>query len=203
MYFFLLNIFKKDLILLFFLSVVPAAMMDPIERIAERLAADCDKAFNRFLEICAILDASDTLAAGFEALRVKAYDQYVDIDRLDLMRYDMECLRRCIDSMEEIKQMARKVYVVNFFDSDLYYVFNQEVSFSYACKMLSLIGPRLSHFSNFPTAKEVKDAELDLACSTRFLALEECELDLLCLESMPSNLVNKGAAHPNSATTSI
>ena len=178
--------------------------MDPIERIAERLVDDCTKLLNLYLEIRAILDSSETIAVALEVLRARAYDQYVTEDRLDLVHYDIGCLSRCIDSMAEIKRMARKVYVVNFFDSDLYYVFNQEVSFSYACKMMSLIGPKLSHFSNSPTAKEVVSAELSLACSTRFLSLDENESDLLCLEAMPSSLVKDArSAHPNSATTSI
>lgn len=174
--------------------------MDPIERIAQRLVADCTKSLNLYLEINELIESSETIAAASEALCAKGFNKYVDLDHLDLMRYDMGCLRRCIDSIVEIKRMARKVFVVNFFDSDVYYVFNQEVSFSYACKMLSQIGPRLAHFSNFPTAREVMVAELDLACKTRFLALDEAESDLLCLESMPP--MDK-SVQANSATTSI
>jgi len=176
-------------------------MMDPIEHIAHRLVTDCTKSLDLLLEIDSIIEESDTVAAAFEALRIKKYDRYVDVDRLDLIRYDIGCLRRCIDSMVEIKRMARKVFVVSFFDSDVYYVFNQEVSFSYACKMMSQIGPRLAHFSNSPTAKEVMSAELDLAWNTRFMSLDEVESDLLCLESMPQNLDKPAQA--NSATTSI
>jgi hypothetical protein len=176
-------------------------MMDPIERIAQRLVDDCTKALNLLLEINTIIESSETLVAAFAVLRSRAYDQYVDIHRIDLVQYDIGCLRRCIDSMADIKRMARRVFVVNFFDSDLYYVFNQEISFSYACKMMSQIGPRLAHFSNFPTAREVMSAEVGLACNTRFLELEEAELDLLCLESMPSALGKP--VQTNSTTTSI
>jgi hypothetical protein len=179
-------------------------MMDPIECIAQRLVSDCDRHLNLFLEINAIIDSSETTVAALKALRAKAYDQYVDVDRLDLVRGDIGRLRRCIDSMAGIKRMARKVFVVNFFESDLFYVFNQEVSFSYACKMMSQIGPKLSNFSNFPTITEVMSAELNLACSARFLALDEAESDLLCLESMPEGLGNPAeSVQPNSATTSI
>jgi hypothetical protein len=176
-------------------------MMDPIERISERVAHYCSESLELFLDINRIIESSDTLAAAFDVLHAKGYDRVMDIDRLDLLQLEIGCLRRCIDSMPEIKRMARKVYVVNFFDSDLFYVFNQEISFSYACKMISAVGPRLAHFSNNPTSSEVIAAELRLACSTPFLALDEIESDLLCLESMPPKSTE--ALHPNSATTSI
>jgi hypothetical protein len=176
-------------------------MIDPIERISQRVVRHCSDSLELFLEINGILDSSETTVAAFDVLRAKGYDQHVDVDRLDLVQLEIGCLRRCIDSMSEIRRMARKVYVVNFFDSDLFYVFNQEVSFSYACKMMSAVGPMLSHFSNHPTSKEVIDSELRLACSTPFLALDEMESDLLCLESMPAKSAE--ALHPNSATTSI
>jgi hypothetical protein len=175
-----------------------AIMLDPIERISQRVVRHCSDSLELFLDIDGILDSSDTIAAAFDVLRAKGYDRHVDADNLDLVQLEIGCLRRCIDSMSEIRRMARKVFVVNFFESDLFYVFNQEVSFSYACKMISAVGPKLAHFSNHPTSKEVIDAELRLACSTPFLALDGLESDLLCLESMPAK-----SLHPNSATTSI
>jgi hypothetical protein len=174
-------------------------MMDPIECIAQRMIVDCTQSMDIYVEINGIIDSSETIASALQQIRAKAYEKYVDLDHPELVQYDIGCYRRCIDSMTEIKRMARKVFVVNFFESDAFYVFNQEISFSYACKMLSNVGPKLAHFSNHPTAKEVMQAELGLACNTRFLALDLDESDLLCLESMP--VLHKSQA--NSATTSI
>jgi hypothetical protein len=121
---------------------------------------------------------------------------------LDWIPYDIGRYRRCIEAIGDIKRMARKVFAVNFFDADVYYVFNQEISFSYACKMLSQVGPLLPHFSNHPTATEVMSAEIRLACNTRFFELEDESSDLLCLESMPTDvLLQKRAPQPNSTTT--
>ena len=173
-------------------------MMDPIERIASRLVEDLEKSVRCLLEITRIIDSSETVAIALERLRVNEYHLLVDAEHLNVIQYDINRYRRCIDAMSEIKRMARKVFVMNFFDSDVYYVFNQEISFSYACKMVCLVGPALSHFSNTPTAKEVMSAEVKLACNTRFLDLEDEASDLLCLEAMP-----KCIDQPNSTTTSI
>jgi hypothetical protein len=45
-------------------------------------------------------------------------------------------------------------------------------------------------------------AEIRLACNTRFFELEDQSSDLLCLESMPTDvLLQKRAPQPNSTTT--
>ena len=175
-------------------------MMDPIERIAEQLMESCAKSMALFVEIDQILDSADTIEAGYRRLVAKGYAGYVDLDQLDLIPYDIGRYRRCMDSMDEIKLLARKVFVVNFFEADALYIFNQEVSFSYACKMLSQIGPSLGHFSNHPTSKEVVHAELKLACNTPFFSLDS---DLLCLESMPPRTNINLHIQENSASTSI
>ena len=175
-------------------------MMDPIERIANRLIEHFSKALDCLLEISHIIETSETIAIAIGLLRLKGYDQYVDPEHLDHIPYDIGRFRRCIDAMNDIKHMARKVFAVNFFDADVFYVFNQEISFSYTCKMMCSIGPMLSHFSNHPTAKEVASAELRLACNTRFGELQD--ESLLCLEAMPIDTHKRGA-HPNSTTTSI
>jgi hypothetical protein len=177
-------------------------MMDPIERIANRLVADCTKSLECLCEIERIIDSSETIVAALEQLRQRDFKRFVDEEHLDWIPYDIGRYRRCIEAIGDIKRMARKVFAVNFFDADVYYVFNQEISFSYACKMLSQVGPLLPHFSNHPTATEVMSAEIRLACNTRFFELEDESSDLLCLESMPTDvLLQKRAPQPNSTTT--
>ena len=169
--------------------------MDPIDRISSVLTMDCVRALRMFLDIQHILDSSENNALAHHILVQKGYSDYVDMDNLDLVPYEIGRFRRCVETMEDVVVLARKVFAVNFQDSDALFVFNQEVSFSYACKMLSLVGPSLGHFTNSPTNKEVVHMELKLACQTPFLSLQSYS-DLLCLESttpgLPAVIVNCG-----------
>jgi hypothetical protein len=80
---------------------------------------------------------------------------------------------------------ARKLFIINFNSCDKFLVFNQEICFSYACKMLNSTGPRLHHFSNSPTSEEVINAELSLAMNSPYRFKDD--EDLFCYESMPSS----------------
>ena len=77
------------------------------------------------------------------------------------------------------------MFAVSFDGSsvDKFLVFNQEVCFSYACKVLYSVGPRTCHFSNAPTHAEIVNAELDLALHSPYSFT--CVDELLCYESMP------------------
>jgi hypothetical protein len=80
---------------------------------------------------------------------------------------------------------ARKLFILNFTShhaTEL--VFNQEICFSYACKMLHSVGPRLCHFSNAPKNAKIVDAELHLALNSPYAFGDD---SLLCYESMPSH----------------
>ena len=156
--------------------------MDPVDRIASALAMDCARALRMFLDIKHILDSSENNALAARVIAQKGYSEYVCMENLELVPYEIGRFCRCVETMEDTKVLARKVFAVNFQDSDACYVFNQETSFSYACKMLSLVGPSLGHFSNSPTSQEIIHMELRLACQTPFLALQSYS-DLLCLES--------------------
>ena len=158
--------------------------MDPIDRIASVFVADCNKALAVLLKIQYVLDTSETTFLALVLLRQRGYIQYVDEDDLGLVSYRIGCYNRCIEAMADIKTLARKISVVYFYGSDSFFVFNHEACFSYACKMLSGIGPSLVHFSNNPTRSEVINMELKLACEVPLLKLDSYS-DLLCLEPMP------------------
>lgn len=59
--------------------------------------------------------------------------------------------------------------------------FNQEICYSYACKMLHCFGLRKQQFSNAPTHDEIVNAELFLAMHSPYSFVG---VDLLCYESM-------------------
>lgn len=158
--------------------------MDPIDRMANAFGWHCLASLAVYVEIDGIIDSSDTMADAFKILDRKGYTKYVNLEQLETIAFEIGRMRRCLDSMDEIKRLARKVFAVNFSESDALFVFNQEVSFSYACKMMSMLGPTLAHFSNFPTQTEVVRAELRLAMSTPFSKILGPESELLCLETM-------------------
>jgi hypothetical protein len=95
-------------------------MMDPIERIANRLVADCTKSLECLCEIERIIDSSETIVAALEQLRQRDFKRFVDEEHLDWIPYDIGRYRRCIEAIGDIKRMARKVFAVNFFDADVY-----------------------------------------------------------------------------------
>ena len=158
--------------------------MDPIERIATDFTLHCISSLNVYVEMERILNTSETNAIAFKLLEKKNYMLFIDEEDLGCIAFEIGRLRRCIESMEEIKHMARKVFAVNFSRVDSVYIFNQEVCFSYACKLLAHIGPTLVHFSNNPTRNELVHAELSLACNTPLMVTSP-ESELLCLETMP------------------
>jgi len=159
--------------------------MDPIDRIASVFVADCNRALAVLVKIQHILDASETIALALVVLKQRGYMPFIDEDDMGLVAYRIGCYTRCIEAMAEIKTLARKISVVYFYGADSFFVFNHEASFSYACKMLSGIGPSLTHFSNNPTRNEVINMELKLACEVPLLKLDSYS-DLLCLETMPA-----------------
>jgi hypothetical protein len=94
------------------------------------------------------------------------------------------CTALLLLSQETIDH-ARKLYIINFSTAaDKFLVFNQEICYSYTCKMLNSVGPRLHHFSNSPTHSEIVDAELALALGSPY-TFDDSHEDLFCYESMP------------------
>ena len=142
---------------------------DPVDRIAEVFKNFC----------------SDALARSRYALRISGYfptygqaavflHQYGNItaddtNQLKIMRDDLPRLERCVDRIWDIKCLARRVFA-DCFSADSYgdgdearRVFDQEICFSYACKMLVSMGPFAEHFKVRPTCQKLVDAELALA----------------------------------------
>ena len=177
--------------------------MDAFQRIALEFKEDCEKKLNLLEMATTVIGDSDTVGLGLQKLFCHSGVYPGDYDQIRSFPLEMERLRNCIDSIEvvlfffsglctrlikyiqqETLQHARKLFIINFNSPDKFLVFNQEICFSYACKMLNSIGPRLYHFSNSPTSEEVINAELFLAMNSPYQFNEND--DLLCYESMPS-----------------
>ena len=60
---------------------------------------------------------------------------------------------------------------------------HREICYSYACKMLNSVGPRIEHFSTYPSRSDVIDAELFLALNSPYV-FGGAEQDLFCYEKM-------------------
>jgi hypothetical protein len=163
--------------------------MDPIDKIALRFGAYCQDSLTLFAAILDYMNGCKTVKEAFDELTRFELIMFVDTEHPERIARKVEKLRRCIAHMDEIVTLAKKVFILNFYESDPDVVFRKEVSFSYACKMLSQYGPLLVHFSGAPTNLDVVQAELTLAWMTPTAAL--CgESDLLCLEAMEPIVLN-------------
>ena len=157
--------------------------MDPIERIAQVFSADCENAVLKIEHMIKIVDGSSTYDQAYRRLVQEGlYNQFME-DKLASLQYELQQLTFCLESLEEIKDLAKRVLVVHFYDDERFLAFNQEICFSFACKFISSIGPRLAHFSNASliTKHEVQQAEIDLAMTAPNLLVGP---DLFCYETM-------------------
>ena len=158
--------------------------MDPIDQIASRFTYYCQQSLHAYLIILDHLNRAQTIQEGLKALSREGLLMYVDQEAPEKIAALVEGFRRCLESMEDIRNLAKKVFIFNFYESDPAVVFKKEVSFSYACKMLSRFGPLNYHFSNTPNNTEIIRAELSLAWTTPSTVMNS-DRDLLCLECMP------------------
>ena len=177
--------------------------MDAFRRIANVFKEDCEMRLKALESASLILETSDSVATALRLMFVTSTIYPGDYEQILSIPSDMERLRNCIDSTEvktfflsilisvhpltttppqETIEHARRLFIINFNVSDKFLVFNQEICYSYACKMLNSMGPRLVHFSNSPTHTEVVDAELFLALNSPYTFTDE---DLFCYEGMP------------------
>ena len=143
--------------------------MDAIENMAHRITYYCMAALDNVDRIQCILDQSETAGEALDLLVQSAIIPSGDYVHLKTIRDDAPRLQLCLDRMQDIKNLARKAFEVNYPDTVTQgpvYVFNQEVCFSYASKMLVSLGPLLQHYSNKPTKNMVIDAELAIAMKT-------------------------------------
>lgn len=152
------------------IHIKSTAPMDPIDRVASVFTLYCREVLHGMIEMKRIVDASPTTGEAVAALVLMGY--FPSIDKVDLNTAAIEIprLRRCLTSMSDIKQLARRVFECNFSEEDQYFVFSQEISFSFAAKMLVSMGLRLCHFSNNPTTEEIVRAEISLAMNSQIIA---------------------------------
>ena len=157
-------------------------MNDAIERIAIVYTDDCMHRLRFLKEAKAIVDKSKDYKTAERNLRHELLIE-ADLHQMTItIPSQIQRLEKCLETMAETVDIARKVFFVNFFDSDKFFVFNQEICFSYVCKLHNNMGPLLQHFSNSPTNQEVVNSELEVAMHSPMIL---SDLDLFCYETMP------------------
>lgn len=160
--------------------------MHPIDQIAEKFSAYCLQSIRLYGHICHTLAVSRTTAEALARFAAEGVMSAVDVNRPELARMDLSLFSRCIAMMDEIRRVARRVFAANFAVCDpADFVFNCEVSFSFACKLLSCTGPVRSHFASRPSPRRIILAELYLASHTPLSVTDE-DPELFCYEQMPS-----------------
>ena len=157
-------------------------MPDPIDRIAHDFTVYCREAYYGMLEIQKIADGSNTTGEAMDVIVKRGLLPSADVVHLETIKMDLLRLRQYMVRINEIKILARKIFSERFTAEEQFLVFNQEVSFSYASKLLVSLGPRLQFFSNNPTQNELVLAEIDIAMRTAAVLTEET--DLTCYEDM-------------------
>ena len=143
--------------------------IDAIEGMARKIANYCTVALDNVDRIQCIMDQSETAGQALDLMVQSAILPSGDYEHLKTIRDDIPRLQVCIERMDDIKCLARNVFRVNYSGTAMHgaeYVFNQEVCFSYASKMLVSVGPLLQHFENDPTKDKVIGAELAIAMKT-------------------------------------
>jgi hypothetical protein len=160
--------------------------MDPIDRISAVLEKSCEERLAYFQKIQRIINRSRTFFEAEQRIHRKGQAK-VNINMRQMilnLPHEIERLKHCLRDMDLIKVLARKVLKVNFLSEEKFFTFNQEVSFSYACKMQSSVGPSLQHFSNCESISinDIRSAEVQLALNSPSYFTGP---DLLCHEDMP------------------
>lgn len=157
--------------------------MDPIERIAQVFKADCLEASKKLRVVIDIVDKCGSFKEAMHVLYRKGlYTPQIEEGVYDL-QHEMQRVELCMEAMQEIIDTARMVLLVNFSDNERFLTFNQEICFSYACKMISSMGPRRCHFSNSASLKnaDIQHAEIELAKTSPSMFTGP---DLFCYEMM-------------------
>ena len=163
-------------------------MCDPIDRICAVFEETCDERLVYFEMIYEIIESSKNFMEAVREIREGGHMR-ADINLAYVilnLPAEINKLQSCLQNLPYIKLLARRVLAVNFFEDEKYFTFNQEVCFSYACKMQSSVGPSLRHFSNNEsiTVKEIRDTEIKLAMHSPTVFTGP---DLLCHEEMPED----------------
>jgi hypothetical protein len=152
---------------------MPILIRDPIDRIAHVFTVYCATALREMNSIQQVSDACETDGDALKFLTETGILPSDDPSHLKSVRDDIPRMKRCLERMWDIKRLARQVFAVNFGgqrgDDDAAAardVFNQEVCFAYACKMLVSMGPHLQHFASRPTRGALVGAEIAIAMRT-------------------------------------
>ena len=155
--------------------------MDPIDRLSDLFLRECLNYVRTYTYIRMLFDSSSTVNEALQHINAIGLGDFVDGTCPQTVRKSINTYTECIGRMDDIKRFARKVFALNFAEIDQYYVFNQEVSFSYACKFISSTGPPVRMFFSSPTKYDVICAEVYLALQTPLFAADS-EDDLYCFE---------------------
>lgn len=157
--------------------------MDPIDRIADVFAADCRANISKLQRTMRTVDTSATYGHAIRRLTRQGlfHDSLEEV--LPTLNYEIQQFDSCLESMDTIKSLARRVLLINFTEGERFLTFNQEICFSFACKYETCIGPRLSHFTNASaiTNHEIQRAEINIAKTSLHLLVGP---DMMCYESM-------------------
>ena len=137
--------------------------MDGIDNIANVFSAYCSERLHAMHGIQAIVDASETLNDAVATIVSKGIAPVVSPEHFQTLVVEIPKLTRCLESIDDIKKLAREIFAGNFSEQDQLLVFSQEISFSFAAKMFVSMGLQLCHFSNNPTSDEVIHAEIAIA----------------------------------------
>jgi hypothetical protein len=157
--------------------------MDPIDRIAQVFADEVRTTVCTLQNTIIVVNNSVSYNQALYTLHRFGVKVSGLKDRAHALGHEIDQLNLFLQLEEDIKTLARKALLVNFYDSERVVAFNQEICFSYACKFLSSVGPRRGHFSNAThiTAADIQRAEIQLAMTSPNLYVGE---DLYCYEIM-------------------
>jgi hypothetical protein len=180
--------------------------MDAFNHIALVFEKDCIKRLKALENAQFIMEFSDSVASALRLIFIQSEIYADDYEHLRAILPEIARLRNCIDSRhvwrlnlavradlliegfllfsQEILDHAWRLYALNFNTGvEKEVVFNKEICYSYACKMLNSTGPRKQHFSGSPTSSQIVNAELRLALHSPYV-FGSAEEDLFCYETM-------------------
>jgi len=149
-----------------------------------------------------IVDTSTSIAAAARTIRQNRHVRK-DVKLCDVI-FRLPCeiskLEVCLQELPHCRSMALRVLDAMFLDDEKFFAFNQEICFSYACKMLAGLGPRRRHFANHAslTASDIQKAELHLALHSPSLFTGP---DMSCHEHMMDSPRDRLASVSSASTT--
>jgi len=161
---------------------------DPIDHISAVFEQSCHERLAYFRKLQKIFARSKSFMEALRKIHYRGYERPdINLSRVVVnLPAEIDRLERCLRDMDVIKNLARKVLKINFSAEEEFLTFNQEVCFSYACKMQSSVGPVLQHFSNHESISinDIIKAEVKLALNSPGYFTGP---DLMCHEAMPED----------------